>query len=121
VLDRWGVENPKHGDCGGIYERWKEGKGFAGSPPKLNASRKPGEWQIFDVIFKAPRFDKDGNKTANAVFVEVRHNGKLVHENQEVTGPTRAAGFNDEKPTGPLMFQGDHGPVAYRKLRIRPL
>jgi len=73
------------------------------------------------VIFKAPRFDKDGKKTANAVFVKVTHNGKVVHENQEVTGPTRAAGFNDEKPTGPVMLQGDHGPVAYRNIRIKAL
>jgi hypothetical protein len=53
--------------------------------------------------------------------VSVVHNGKVVHENIEVTGPTRAAGFNDEQATGPLMIQGDHGPVAYRNIRIRSL
>jgi len=47
------------------------------------------------VIFRAPRFDASGKKTANAVFVKVVHNGKVIHENQEVTGPTRAAAFND--------------------------
>lgn len=121
VFDSWGVKKPKYSDCGGIYQRWRDNKGFEGRPPRVNASRKPGEWQTFDVIFRAPRFDKDGKKIANATFVRVVHNGKVIHENQEVTGPTRAAAFNDEKPTGPLMFQGDHGPVAYRNMRVRLL
>ncbi len=125
VFDSWGVAEPKHSDCGGIYQRWRGGKvapgtqrGYEGRPPKVNASKAPGEWQTFDVIFKAPRFDASGKKTANAVFVKVVHNGKVIHENQEVTGPTRAAAFGDEKPLGPMMFQGDHGPVAYRNVRI---
>ena len=121
VLDSWGVKKLKHGDCGGIYQRWANDRGFEGHPPKVNASRKPGEWQTFDVVFLAPRFDAQGNKTANAKFVKVLHNGKVVHENVEVTGPTRAAAFGDEKPLGPLMLQGDHGPVAYRNIRIKPL
>jgi hypothetical protein len=121
VLDSWGVEKLKHGDCGGIYQRWKQGKGYEGRPPRVNASRKPGEWQSFDVIFRAPRFDKDGKKIANAVFVKVVHNGVVVHENEELSGPTRASAYNDEKPLGPLMFQGDHGPVAYRNVRIKLL
>lgn len=128
VLDSWGVEHPKYGDCGGIYQRWHEEKGlqesergYEGRPPKVNASRKPGEWQSFDILFRAPRFDASGKKTANAAFVSVLHNGVLVHENEEVSGPTRAALFEDEQPLGPLMLQGDHGPVAYRNLRITPL
>ena len=121
VLDSWGKKEVKHGDCGGIYQRWHKGKGFEGHPPRVNASLEPGKWQTFDVIFKAPRFDDNGKKTANAVFVKVVHNGKVVHENVEVTGPTRAAMFNDEKPLGPIMFQGDHGPVAYRNITIKAL
>ena len=121
VFDSWGVEKPQHSDCGGIYQRWKDDKGFEGRPPRVNASRKPGEWQSYDVIFRAPRFDQDGKKTANAVFVKVVHNGVVVHENQEVTGPTRASTYDDEKPLGPMMFQGDHGPVAYRNVRIKTL
>jgi len=124
VLDSWGVEKPNHSHCGGIYERWRgdnnTGSGYEGHPPRVNASRKPGEWQTFDVIFRAPRFDRNGKKTANAVFVKVVHNGVVIHENQEVTGPTRAAGFDDEKPSGPLMLQGDHGLVAYRNIRLWP-
>ncbi|HUT88418.1 MAG TPA: DUF1080 domain-containing protein [Thermoguttaceae bacterium] len=121
ILDSWGVEHPKYGDCGGIYQRWEDGRGFEGHPPRVNASRPPGQWQSFDCIFRAPRFDAKGKKIANAKFVKVVHNGTLVHENVEVTGPTRAAAFQDEKPTGPLMLQGDHGPVAYRNVWLRPL
>jgi hypothetical protein len=124
VLDSFGVKKLKHGDCGGIYQRWdnkRKPPGYEGHPPRVNASKAPGEWQTFDVVFIAPRFDNEGKKIANAKFVKVVHNGVLVHESVEVTGPTRAAAFADEKPTGPLMFQGDHGPVAYRNLRIRPL
>jgi 3-keto-disaccharide hydrolase len=119
ILDSWGVVQPKFSDCGGIYQRWKGGKGFEGRPPRTNASRKPGEWQSFDVVFRAPRFDASGKKTENARFVSIALNGVVIHENVEVTGPTRAATFGDEKPVGPLMFQGDHGPVAYRNVRVR--
>ncbi len=127
ILDSWGVETPQHSDCGGVYQRWREDpgipdaeRGFDGHPPRVNAARPPGEWQRFEVVFRAPRFDADGNKTANAAFVRVVHNGVLIHENQELSGPTRAALYNDEQPLGPVMFQGDHGPVAFRNLRIRP-
>ena len=121
ILDSWGVKQLKHGDCGGIYQRWKKGKGFEGHPPRINASLEPGKWQTFDIVFQAPRFDSAGKKTANAKFVKVVHNGKVVHENVELSGPTRASTFNDEKPTGPLMLQGDHGPVAFRNLWLKPL
>jgi hypothetical protein len=87
----------------------------------VNASRPPGEWQSFDVIFRAPRFDASGVKIANAKFVKVVHNGQVIHENIEVRGPTRGARFGDEKSAGPLLLQGDHGPVAYRNVRILPL
>jgi len=111
-------------ECGGIYERWdesKDPKGFEGRSPRVNASRPPGQWQTFDVIFRAPRFDKEGQKVANARFNVVLHNDIVVHEQVELTGPTRAGAYNDEKPVGPLMLQGDHGPVAYRNIMIEPL
>ena len=126
ILDSWGVKEPHYSDCGGIYQRWdpKRGKGnegYEGHPPKVNASKAPGEWQTFDIQFRAPRFDADGKKTANARFVKVVHNGQVVHENVEVTGTTRAGAWEDEKPEGPIMLQGDHGPVAFRSLRYRAL
>ncbi|MDP6358604.1 MAG: DUF1080 domain-containing protein [Planctomycetota bacterium] len=126
VLDSYGRKTVKHGDAGGIYQRWdsKRGKGkqgFEGHPPRVNASKAPGEWQTFELIFRAPRFGPDGQKTANGKFVKVVLNGQVIHENVEVTGPTRAATYRDEKPKGPIMLQGDHGPVAYRNIRIRNL
>jgi len=122
VLDSWGVKEPKYGDCGGVYASCSDPKpDFKGRPPSVNASKPPGQWQTFDIVFRAPRFDASGKKTENARFVRVTHNGEVVHENVEVPHPTCAAHWLDEKPTGPLMLQGDHGPVAYRNLRIKPM
>src|SRR5437773_5760275 len=120
VLDSWGVKEPKYGDCGGVYASCSEPKpDFKGRPPSVNASKPPGEWQTFDIIFRAPRFDATGKKIENARFVKVTHNGKVIHENVDAPRPTCAAASLDEKPTGPLMLQGDHGPVAFRNIIIR--
>ena len=127
VFDSFGKKGAYPGiECGGIYQRWdasrgKGKEGFEGHTPRVNASRPPGEWQTFDVVFRAPRFDAAGKKIADARFVKVVHNGVVVHEDVALSGPTRGAAFGDEKPTGPLMFQGDHGPVAYRNLAVLPL
>jgi len=123
VLDSWEVKKLKHGDCGGIYQRWdnnRKPKGYEGRPPRVNASRPPGQWQTFDVVFRSPRFDKKGQKITNARFEKVVHNGIVIHADVELSGPTRASAYNNEKPAGPLMLQGDHGPVAYRNIRIEP-
>lgn len=124
MYDSWGVSVPKYLDNGAIYQRWDESRGkghegFEGHPPLVNVSRAPGLWQNFRIVFRAPRFNAQGQKTENARFVEVYHNGVLVHKNVEVTGPTRAAAFSDEKPLGPLMIQGDHGAVAIRNIRYK--
>jgi hypothetical protein len=113
ILDSYGKRDKelKYGDCGGIYDT---------APPRTNASRAPGRWQTFDITFRAPRFDAAGKKTANAKFVKVVHNGKVIHENVEVKGPTTANMGGPERPKGPVMLQGDHGPVAFRNLTIRP-
>ncbi|MES2570958.1 MAG: DUF1080 domain-containing protein [Verrucomicrobiota bacterium] len=118
VFDSFGKKGVTFSDCGGIYERSPNGKGTDGQAPNLNASKAPGEWQSFDITFRAPRFDASGKKIENARFIKVLHNEQLVHENVEVKGPTRSARFDNEKPTGPLMLQGDHGPVAFRNMRI---
>lgn len=80
----------------------------------VNASKEPGTWQKYEVVFRAPRIDENGNKTENAEFVKVVHNGQLIHKNAEVTGPTREAmkEFEPEEAMGPIRIQGDHGPVA---------
>ncbi|MEM9157804.1 MAG: family 16 glycoside hydrolase [Verrucomicrobiota bacterium] len=122
LFDSWGVENPAFSDCGGIYQRWdssREEKGFEGVDPIVNASRAPGLWQTLHIVFRAPRFDDSGAKTENARFERVSLNGFLLHENVEVTGPTRAAAFEDETVLAPLMIQGDHGPVAFRNIRLK--
>lgn len=123
VFDSWGVQAPTYSDCGGIYQRWIEAtqEGYEGHAPRVNASLEPGTWQSFDVIFRAPRFDSLGVKTEDARFEKVVLNGQVIHENVPVTGPTRAASFEDEKAVAPLMIQGDHGPVAYRNIKLRRL
>jgi hypothetical protein len=123
VYDSYGVEKDKYPgiECGGIYPRWINEKNVEGHSPKVNASKPAGEWQNFDITFRAPRFDASGKKIANARIVNVMHNGKLIHENIELTGPTRGPTSEDEKPVGPIRLQGDHGPVAYRHMWVKPL
>jgi hypothetical protein len=125
VFDSWQQQGAYPGiECGGIYERWDETrdpKGFDGHAPLTNESRPPGQWQSFDVVFRAPRFNAHGNKISNAAFIEVKHNGQRVHSYTGLGGPTRASLYKDEKPSGPIMLQGDHGPVAYRNCWIKPV
>lgn len=122
LLDSWKRSQVTFGDVGGIYQRWDESRqqGFEGRPPRLNASRAPGLWQKLHILFEAPEFDANGRKTRHARFAQVTLNGSVIQENVTVSGPTRAAGFEDEAPTGPLMIQGDHGPVAFRNFSYRP-
>jgi hypothetical protein len=120
VFDSYGVTDLKTSDCGAIYHRWINEKPVGGSAPKVNASKRPGEWQSFHGWFRAPRFDAAGKKTENARFVRVLHNSVLVQENVEVEGPTRAHMQIAEAPVNPLMLQGDLGPVAYRNVHLRP-
>ncbi len=123
IFDSHGVAKDKYPgiECGGIYPRWINNQNVGGHSPRVNASLPSGQWQTFDVVFRAPRFDPDGKKIKNAEFVRVVHNGRVIHENVEVEGPTRSALYNEEKPTRSLMLQGDHGPVAYRHVRLRGL
>ncbi|NHE58192.1 family 16 glycoside hydrolase [Cyclobacterium plantarum] len=121
ILDSWGKSHPNFGDAGGIYQRYDEEnqQGFEGKAPRTNASKAPGLWQHLKINFEAPEFDAAGNKIKNAKFNQVYLNGVLVHENVEVTGPTRSAIFEDEEPRGPIMIQGDHGPVAIRNITYK--
>jgi hypothetical protein len=126
VFDSWGKALPSFDDAGGIYQRWdeKRGKnkeGFEGHAPRFNAVKAPGLWNKVEISFQAPRFDANGNKTTNAKMLKVTWNGVVIHQNVELFGSTRAAAFQDEKPLAPLMFQGDHGPVTYRNIRITKL
>lgn len=110
-------------DCGAIYERWDDSKpegskAFEGTPPSTNASSAPGTWQTFKIQFRAPRFDAAGKKVENARVIRVEHNGVVIHEEVQLTGPTRS-GTADEAAQGPIVIQGDHGPIAFRKLLVR--
>jgi len=98
------------GDLGAIYSAAK---------PKKNVSKKPGEWQTFKIEFVAPKFDGD-KRTAPAKFVKVTLNGEVLHENVEMKGPTPGGLTGKEAATGPLMFQGDHGPVAFKNIKVTP-
>lgn len=123
LLDSWGVENPKYGDIGGIYRNWEEqpDKMFLGVAPLTNAAKAPGLWQNLKIDFEAPKFDEKGNKIANAKFVKVELNGKVIHQNVEVPLPTGGPISKEEAPLGPLMIQGDHGPVAFRNIKVQRL
>lgn len=119
IYDSWGKENPVSWDCGGIYARYDGTKTYEGTPPLVNASKQPGEWQHLEIIFNAPRFNSKGKKTKNAVFKKVKLNGIIVQKNAEVTGPTASSLDNIEEPMGPLLLQGDHFPVAYRNIKLK--
>jgi hypothetical protein len=111
ILDSFGNEkNPGQGDMGAIY---------GAKPPTNPVYRKPGEWSTFEIHFIAPRFDAGGAKTANARFEKVILNGATIHEGVEMAGPTPSGLTGKEQATGPLMFQGDHGPVALRNIVVK--
>ena len=110
ILDSFGRDKLTYQDMGAIYSV---------AVPKVNACKKPGEWQKFVIDFQAPRFDKK-LKIANAKFLKVELNDMVIHENVAVTKGATGGALGGEVPAGPLMFQGDHGPVAFRNLKITP-
>jgi hypothetical protein len=110
VLDSYGKAEVGPGDMGGLY---------GAAPPRVNASKAPGEWQNFVIAFRAPRFEGE-RKVENARFVRIVLNGQTIHENVEMQGPTPSGVTGKESPMGSLMFQGDHGPVAYRNITVTP-
>jgi hypothetical protein len=109
VADSYGKKSIKDSAMGGI---------FGAAAPKINAAKKPGEWQKFLIEFKAPRFE-NRKKIAPAEFVKVELNGEVIHQNVKIEkGPTSGALKNGEFAEGPLMLQGGMGAVAYRNIRI---
>lgn len=124
IFDSFGVKTPAATDSGGIYPRAEMDPNYRhidkGIPPLVNAAKQAGEWQTLDVIFLAPRFDGDGKKIASARVVKAVMNGQLIHKDVELKTPTGNNWRNPEHPTGALLLQADHGPVAFRDLRVRP-
>jgi hypothetical protein len=125
IADSYGVAKPTASHCGGIYPRAELLPRYhyldEGFPPLVNAARPAGEWQTLDVVFRAPRFDASGKKVANARFVNVLLNGRVVQTDVDLDHPTGHAWHQKEPAAGPLLLQGDHGPVAFRNVRVRPL
>lgn len=114
VLDSYNNATYADGTAAAIYGQY---------PPLVNASRKPGEWQTYDILFRAPRFDKIG-KLLTPARMTVFHNGILVQDNQELTGPTAHKArppYKAHADKVPISLQ-DHGhPVRYRNIWIREL
>jgi hypothetical protein len=111
VLDSYNNKTYPDGQAGAFYGH---------HPPLVNASRKPGEWQSYDIIFHTPRMADDGKILPGSLTVF--HNGVLIQDHVPVKGaPTTAARFKGVTPQGPLVLQ-DHGnPVRYRNIWIRRL
>jgi hypothetical protein len=125
IHDSFGIARPTASHCGGIYPRAEMLPRYHhiddGVPPRVNAARPPGQWQTLEVTFRAPRFDAAGKKVKNARFERVVLNEELIHENVELKTPTGHAWRLKEVARGPILLQGDHGPVAFRNIRVRPL
>lgn len=113
VLDSYQNETYADGQSASMYGQY---------PPLVNACRKPGEWQTYDILFRAPRFD--GGKLAAPAEVTVLHNGIVVHHHAKFIGATAhrsVAAYSPHEPAGPILLQ-DHGnPVRYRNIWVRKL
>lgn len=96
---------------------------FGQTPPLVNASRPPGQWQTYDIVFHRPRFAADGSVTQPA-RVTVFHNGVLVQDNVMITGRTvfgRVAHYEPHGDQLPIMLQDHSYPVRYRNIWLREL
>jgi hypothetical protein len=114
VLDSYENKTYADGSAASIYGQY---------PPLVNASRPPGQWQTYDLIWTAPRFDAEG-KLVSKAYVTVLHNGVLVQNNVEFTGPDPWIGrppYEAHPERLPIAFQ-DHGnPVRFRNIWVREL
>jgi len=106
VLDSFGLKGESN-ECGGIYSRVK---------PKLNMCFPPLQWQTYDADFTPAQFGTDGKKIKNAVAT-VKHNGVLIHENQEIEGST-GGGQKETPEPGAIQLQGHGNPVFFRNVWI---
>lgn len=114
VLDSYENKTYANGQAGSVYKQYI---------PLVNASKKPGEWQTYDIIFTAPKFGKEGRLITPARLTVI-HNGVLIQNNVSLLGPTKYIGapvYKEHDNKEPLMLQ-DHGDtVSYRNIWIREL
>ncbi|MBD3265642.1 DUF1080 domain-containing protein [bacterium] len=110
VLDSF-ADEPKDNLCGGIYKF---------GVPEQYASYPPGTWQTYDITIHAPEFDRNGKKVKHAM-ITVKHNGKLIHDNLELSKPTPGGISGKDAPKGPLWLQDHSDPVRYKNVWIKPL
>ena len=106
VLDSFGLKG-ENNECGGIYSQ---------VAPKVNMCFPPLQWQTYDIDFVPAKFDADGKKSQNAVAT-VRHNGVVIHENQEIKGST-GGGQKESPEPGAIQLQGHGNPVFFRNVWI---
>jgi hypothetical protein len=114
VLDSYENRTYADGQASAIYGQY---------PPLVNASRPPGEWQTYDIIFHGPRFAGDG-KLLRPARVTMLHNGLLTQDNVELTGPTTNGArppYKTHPRKLPLSLQNHSNPVRYRNIWIREL
>ena len=113
VLDSYKNKTYSNGQAASIYKQ---------SIPLVNACKKPGEWQTYDIIFTAPKFNHDGIKVSSA-FLTVIHNGVLVQNHVEVKGTTEYIGQPKNVAHGkaPIVLQDHSNPVSYRNIWVREL
>jgi hypothetical protein len=114
VLDSYNNKTYFNGQAGAIYQQYA---------PLVNVCRKPGEWQTYDAIYHAPRFDDTGN-VLKPGRVTVLQNGVLIQDNVEIKGPTSGPPnpkYKPHPPKQPLMLQDHRNPVRYRNIWIREL
>jgi len=114
VLDSYDNRTYADGSAAAIYGQY---------PPLVNASRKPGEWQTYDIVFHAPRFDGTAALLSPARLT-VFHNGILVQDNEELTGPTAhkaRPAYKAHADKLPISLQDHSHPVRYRNIWIREL
>lgn len=114
VLDSYENDTYYDGQAGAIYKQ---------RPPLVNACRKPGEWQTYDIVFKAPRFDDKG-KLLKPAIVTLLHNGVLVLDHFELLGQTEYRSppfYKAHEAKLPLYLQGHGCPVRFRNIWIREL
>lgn len=105
-----------------LYPDGQAASVYAQTPPLANATRKPGQWQTYDIVWTAPIY-KDGKMTQPA-RVTMLHNGVLVHLDQEVYGTTPHRGlakYPDQRTQGPISLMGHNNPVKFRNIWVRKL